>query len=287
MTYLFRFVLPALAAILLSLVCHAQSPDEICRVGSIAITSSELQYRERVDSIDYGRAQPREQALKKLIGDALERAALASVFHVTPPDSALRQRVAWVDSTTKNPIGWNAEKRVFMRDTQSFYSVLVSSMLVNPRLHALFAADTDIQRNARDSIEKIWAAVSKDPSQFYQFPFDTLTTPKHIGKNKSLAAMGVPQNVSDPLSTIVLSRLRPGGIWRHIIEDDYSYKIVALISENDSEYRSLVIVIAKAPFDPWFRSYVQRNIPVAFSDKRLEADLRKAYPDLWWLKSGG
>jgi len=274
---------------LLLIVCgpcvgNAQHTDAVCTVGPVSITQADITYQQRVDSCYYGRSQTWEQAVAELVSATFERAVLQSAFHLTPPLEALREKAAWIDSNTHDPKKLHAIQEVFGNDTSSYYSLVVSPTLVNARLHSAFSADTTIQRAERDSIEKIWAIVSKDHAQLYQFTLDTLVNRKIAKPNKTLATMGASRQELDPLVDVVLKHLAAGEVWNNIIEDEHSYKILQLLSQNDSEYYSLAVIVEKRPFDPWYRQYIQQNIPITFADNSLQARLRKAYPTLWWLR---
>jgi hypothetical protein len=231
----------------------------------------------------YGREQTKEQAFVELVNASLERAVLAIAFHLAPPVWALEEKARWIDSNTHDPEKLKAIERIFGRDTSAYYTLVVSPTLINARLHSVFASDPTVQRDERDSIQKIWAAISKDRSQFYKFKFDTLVTIQQNPTHKALASVGAEQ-AQDPLAGAVLQHLKPGEMWNNIIEDDNSYKILELLSQNDSAYRSLAIVVQKRPFDPWYRDYILRHVPISFNDTSLLASVSKAYPDIWWLR---
>ena len=86
----------------------------------------------------------------------------------------------------------------------------------------------------------------------------------------------------NPFIEKVLKKLKPGELWDNIVEDDYSYKIVRFLGENDTNYIWDGVVIPKRNFDDWFRDYATKHIKIEIYDAAIKEAFLKKYPNLWW-----
>ncbi len=210
------------------------------------------------------------RALAELVSDELEYQVLKRAWHEEPPDSSIRQTAARLPFVTHDSSALFCISAI--GDSAFFFEYYVRPTLVNPRLFERFYSDTTIHRVARDSILSIFHRIAAHPELFLTYRLDTIIIKRH---NKQMEAL--------PIVTNVLSKLGSRKLWPEIVESDFDYKIVMLDTATDSIYRALAIRVAKRPFDPWFRDYVKRFLPVRFLDSKLEANVRKKYPALWWL----
>lgn len=127
-------------------------------------------------------------------------------------------------------------------------------------------------------------ATLNHPDAFESLPgYDTINIKKYQLIKRTLGAY-YDESLPNPLIEKVLKHLKLGGIWTDIIEDDQSYLMLKLLSENDSVYHCGVIRRAKLGFDTWFKEYITQHVPIVFYDKKFLDDLKMIYPELSWLR---
>ena len=240
-------------------------------IGRDTISLEAIRWQLAHDRCMHDTTATQASALAELVSDELEYEVLKRAWHETPPNSAIRQTAERLPSVTHDSAALACIGA--LGDSEFFLEYYVRPTLVNPRLYSHFYSDTNIHRAARDSILGIFHRLLPHPELFLTYRLDTIIIARHD-----------PQAMSLPIVTNVLSKLGNRKLWPNIIESDGDYQIVMLDTTTDSIYRALAIRIAKRPFDPWFRNYVKRFVPVRFLDRAVDAEFRKRYPKLWWLK---
>lgn len=209
-------------------------------------------------------------ALAELVSWQLEYEVLKQAFHEEPPDSIIRMTAARLPNVTHDSAALACIGAI--GDSACFLEYYVRPTLVNARLYSRFYSDTSIHRAARDSIGSIFHSLSPHPELFLTHHLDTILIKRHDGQMGEL-----------PMVSKVLSTLSPRKLWPQVVESDYDFSIIMLDTVTDSLYRALAIRVVKRQFDPWFRNYVNRFIPIHFLDRSVEAEFRRQYPTLWWL----
>ena len=251
------------------------------------IFQSDIPLQQRIDSIynDTSNDIGIIYSILHLTNAALEQSVLRKKYFLSPPDSSLVRIAKWVDMNTKDSIRLKKVKEIFRNDFESYLHLYVARITINPKLYDTFWNDTIIHAEPRKEMLAIRDEIISRPDNFERIGgYDTVNIEKYRLVKRMLGAY-YDESVPNPLIEKVLKHLRPGGIWTDIIEDNQSYMMLKLLSENDSVYHCGVIRKVKLPFDPWFRNYVKKNIPIIFYDKKLFVTIKKMYPDLWWLKS--
>ena len=263
----------------------AREDEVVARVGDVEIYREDLRLQKAVYEKCYGQEDKDSiEVLAELIRNALEKAVLKAKYGMEPPESIMIEKEKWIDKNTKAPEIWRCKKEVYGRDKKALYRNIISPILVNRKLHGLFSLDTLIHKQERDSIVRIFKKVIEFPESLRTVVgYDTFRVPKRVSINEALLESGA-EFASDPIIDRVLIHLKPGEMWRNIIEDDYSYKIVRLLSENDSCYICDGVIVMKKSFDKWFRGYAIRNIDIEIYDDCLRESLLERYSDLWWWK---
>jgi hypothetical protein len=257
-------------AAVLTLRLTAASAQPVLLIGRDTISREALEWRLAVQHCMKDTNASTLHGLAELGSSELEFAVLRQAFGAVPPDSAIMASALRLPKVTHDSValfciaGLNQPK-FFLED-------YVRPTLVNPRLHGLFKTDTTIHRAERDSIVQIFQSLREHPDRLLQYKLDTIRIER---KKEGMDSLPLVQNV--------LSKLDARKLWPQIVESDYDYSIVMLDFKTDSLYQALAIRCMKRPFDPWFREYVKKHIPIRFLDKQLEAEFRTAYPTLWWL----
>ncbi|MCD6595324.1 hypothetical protein J7L68_06595 [bacterium] len=263
----------------------AKEGEPLARVGVVEINREDLTLQKTVYEKCYGQAdKDSTEVLAELISNALEKAVLKAKYEIEPPESVMAEKEKWIDKNTKAPEIWRCKKKIYGENKEALYRDIISPILVNQKLHGMFSQDTLIHKSGRDSIAKIFKKVMEFPESLETIAgYDTFRMPKQVSIDKTLLKSGV-EFVPDPIIDKVLVHLKPGEMWQNIVEDDYSYKIVRLLSENDSSYLCDGIILPKRSFDEWFRKYAIENIDIEIYDDYLKKSLIEKYPDLWWWK---
>ena len=263
----------------------AKENEVVARVGSVEIYREDLILQKAVYERCYGQANKDSiEVLAELIRDALEKAVLKAKYGIEPPESILVEKEKWIDKNTKAPEIWRCRKKVYGRNKKALYRNIISPILVNQKLHGMFSMDTLIHKQERDGIAKIFKKIMEFPESLKTIAgYDTFQIPKRVSVDKTLLESGA-EFVPDQIIDKVLVHLKPGEMWQNIIEDDYSYKIVRLLSENDSSYVCDGVIVMKKPFDKWFREYAIKDVDIEIYNDCLKKSLLEKYPDLWWWK---
>ena len=257
----------------------ATPPHAVLVIGRDTLTTETIASRLAADRCMHDTNATQARALAELVAARLEHEVLRHAFHEEPPDSILRMTAARLPHVTHDSAALACIMAI--GDTAFFLNDYVRPTLVNPRVYARFYSDTIIHRAARDSIRAVFGRLAAHPEWFLTYHLDTIVIKrKHIAETAPLSS---PSEEESPLVTNVLSKLGPRKLWPQIVESDFDFSIIMLDVATDSIYRALAIRVPKASFDPWFRGFVKRLIPIRFLDQALEVETRKKYPSLWWL----
>ena len=255
------------------------------RVGKTRITYQDIRYQEKIDSIYGNNSLPKlgVAPVLHLINNVLEKEVLRERYRLYPPDSSLDQIACTIDLRSKNTARLLQIKEIFRGNTAGYLHLYIAPVTVNQKLYAAFYADTMIHAVPRMEMLKLHDNIFARPDDFERLPhFQTVSISKNIMPNGTFKVLS-EEPASKPLFEKILTQLKPGGIWTEIIEDQRSYMMIKLESEDDSVYHCGVIAIAKMSFDQWFHRYVLDNIPITFYDRQLLKEIGRMYPEAWWL----
>ncbi len=257
----------------------------IIKVNNVKIYPEDLIFKKAVYEKCYQNIEKDKAEISaELINNALEEAVLKSKYNREPPESALAAKEQWIDKNTKAPEIWQCKKEVYRNNKAALYRNIIAPLLVNQKLHALFSLDNQIHKAERERIEKIFAQVKESPESIKNFQeYTAFNVSKHISAPEELAKAGA-EFAPEPIIDKVLVHLKPGEFWPNIVEDDYSYKIVRLVSENNESYACDGVIVPKSSFDKWFREYAIANLKIEIYDSSLKESLKANYPNLWWWK---
>lgn len=263
--------------------CFNRGERVIAKVGDVEITEEDLLLRKTVYEKCYKNpSKDGAEVLAELIRDALELAVLEDAFGVSPPEDALRRKARWIDRNTKDPKTLGCIKSVYRGRRAAYLRNVVRPTLVNPKLHGLFSRDTLIHKSERKSIAKILMKIIESPESLSASAgYDTFRVLRVRGGKVLRHGLEFRQ---DPIIDSVLARLKPGQVWRNVVEDDYSYRVVRLLWFDDTSYTYDGVVVKKKDFDEWFREYATSHVEIEIYDTLLRREFVRRYPDLWWLE---
>jgi hypothetical protein len=258
--------------------------EKVVLIDSISIYGKELWLFYQVQKNCYKNENiSKEEALAMLIRDKLEFSVLKKKYNLEPEKSILTEKAKWIDKNTRAPEILKCTKNTYFPFYKKYYlEDIVKPTLVNPKLHFSFSQDREIHKEEIAKIEEIMKKVKNNPEILKSFKeYTKATTSKR--KEEKIEIGGYSFDVpEDPFVSKVLSKLKKGEIFPNIVEDDYSFKIVRLINEDEENYYWDGIIIMKKNFEDWFKNYVKENVKIKIVDKELKEKFKKRYPDLWW-----
>jgi hypothetical protein len=261
----------------------------VATVGSSAINAQHLTRRVAIEQA-YGGELTREAALVSLINDAIER-EVARGLGLLPDSSELLRFSQYVDQSSKAPEILAAVKNIFGADSAEYRWQFLSPRIVNINLHQYFIRDTVIHATARRSIERAYGFVASGMGMSeviertgLRYQLDSVrdrraSLPPELARYADSA-----ESEPDPYWELV-SGMKPGELFKTIIETDSDYRIVRLVHKDDSLRVVQVIAAEKGDFDTWFRS-LAGTIGIDIKDRALREEVVRNYPQLWWVAAG-
>jgi hypothetical protein len=277
----------AVASLLLA-AASSLTAQPVATIGAGHINRLDLDRRLAIEHA-YGGALTREAALVSLVNDAIER-EIARSLGLLPDSTELLAFSRHADETSKAPEILAMVKRVFDKDSSTYLRLYLSPRLVNVKLHQFFLYDTALHAAQRRAIEYAYLLVAKGMSftqaaewSDLQYRIDTLRAgngalPPELARYAE--GDSLPR---DPYRELV-SKLEAGKLFGSIVDIDNDYRLLRLMSRDDSVQVIEVIAAAKGEFDEWFRSEGEK-IPIDISDGKLRRSIIQTYPQLWWIES--
>lgn len=276
-------VLLFVSSIILFSSCKNEENNKLLKIGDVIVLKEDLKYRLDVYKHCYKEVKTdSSNIVAELIRDNLELAVLMSAYKISPPDSILEKKSNMIDKNTQAPDILKCIKSVYKDDKAAYYRNLVGPTLVNPQLHDLFSKDNNIHKIKSDSVKLIQNQVINEKKINTKLPgYKKFVVLKTTKKNTTLEKYNV--NIPpDPLIEKVLIHLKPGEISNDVYTDEYSYRIVRLILENDTSYVCDGIIFEKEPFDTWYVNYITKKIIIEVFDKDIYTKLKDKYSNVWW-----
>jgi hypothetical protein len=274
----------SLAILFLALFFFIYYDKKIVLINNISIYKKELSLFYKAQKNCYKNENiSNEEVLAMVISNKLELLALKKKYNLEPEKSILTEKAKWMDKNTRAPEILKCIKNTYSPFYKRYYlEDVVKPTLVNPKLHFLFSQDREIHNEEIAKIEEIIKEVKNNPGILRSFKEYTRTAiPKIKKENVEMGgySFDVPE---DPFVSKILSKLKKGGVYPNVVEDDYSFKIVRLIDEDKENYYWDGVVIMKKNFDDWFKNYVKENVKIKILDKELKEKFKKIFFDVWW-----
>ena len=261
----------------------SNTPDAVAVVGHTVITVKDISYRLKTEQAYENLEASEEVALISLINDAVEHeiASLNGVVATREEIEALRK---YSDEHTKAPEILQKVKMVLGDDLASYEKLFLSPKIINRKLRQFYSRSPEIHKSGRESIEKAYSIVSSGKS-FQQaaeqlgLQFKTL----EVGIQDASSTQGTESSPDASLIPL-LEKLSPGEIYRSIVEDDYSYKVIRLKEKKDNKYQVEAITVYKRPFDEWFRNEAEK-VRIEILESQLKKSIQTKYPNVWWTRT--
>lgn len=254
--------------------------------GTIAkIGESEIKEKDILNYIKikkcYGIDESKNKALIEIINNNLEQEVLYKEFGLKPKISDFKNEAERIDKSSKAPEIISCIKKS-LNDTENYFKLYISPLLINAKLHEKFSLSPSIHKEEINKINEYFNQIENGAK------FEKFTEYRRFNILKENDSTPVSQEnkiyFNNNLVENVIKNLKPDEIWPKIIEDDHSYQIIRLIKEDKTFYQIDGIIIPKKSSDPWFQNYVKNNIKILILDEKLSKEIKKDFPDLWWLK---
>lgn len=274
----------------ISLSSHAKEAGRIvAHVGETAITERDVGYRVNIAEAYGNEGMAPGTALVSLVNDAIER-EVARANGVIVTSEELDSLSGHADRNTKAPEILARVKSAFGDDTSSYRRIYLSPRIINRKLRNFYSRDLEIHVSQRALIERAYGlvvagksfedAASESGLEYSKFDIGgkAADTPPELKRY-----FPGDEGSKDPLAE-VLETLSPGEVYKNIVEDDNSYKVLRLKEKNGDVYSVEAIIARKKPFDGWFGQEAEK-LSIRITDPELKESIASEYPNLWWVKS--
>lgn len=274
------------SAILVPVSCSipdTRPKQPLCFVNGFEITGHDVEYHSLVQKC-YGQKEILyEAALSGLVNNAIETEVLRLAFGEEASKDELEKRAKLIDETTRAPDVLAKIKAVFGGDHDAYLGIYVRPFTVNNELTVRFSTDREIHAEERKKIGDIHAQISAG-TEMKSFPsYRTFAVTKFLEVPDEIKKKGVPP-VVNPLVDAVLGKLKAGELFPDIVEDDYTFQIIRLLTADGDTYNYEAVFVVKKPFDDWFKSFAAKHVRVRITDADTEKRIR-SIEGLWWLQS--
>lgn len=266
-----------------------EAAKSVAIVGKTAITEKEIFYKVQIEKAYGNEGVTAAAALISLINDALEH-EVAGIHDVSISRGEIESFKKYVDESTKAPEILQEVKSIFADDLASYEQIYLSPKIMNRKLRSFYSTNRVIHKKEIGLIEKAYGLVisgkgfqdAAEQCGLKSIVFDISE------KEEDMQAESVkflPHNSihgKDPLLPI-LETLNTGEVYKNIIEDDFAYRIIRLITRRDKNFSVEAITVNKRPFDEWIREE-SAGIKIEIRDSDLKDKIKSKYPDIWWVK---
>jgi hypothetical protein len=263
--------------------CTVSRP--VVEIGEAKITNADISYRMAIGQISGNENIAEVSVLVQLISKGLEY-EVARLNGITVSPDEIQDFSNHVDSSTKAPKLLAKIKELFKGDESEYGRVYLMPIIINHKLHEWFNRDQEIHKNERAAIEKAQFLIKSGKTLEQAAQLCSLKYISQVDSGLSdiptIPINRPPSILRGPLADIFKS-LAKGEIYKDIIEDDFTYKIVRLVDRNGAINTIEMLCIDKRPFTEWFEEQAKK-IPLVFHDQKRKKSIIEKYPQLWWVK---
>ena len=279
--------------VLLTFLAEAGRAEEggksVGLVGKTAIKEKDNSYKLQVEKAYGNEGATREAALISLINDTIEH-EIATTYGITITAEEIDSFKRYVDENTKAPEILEKVRLAFRDDQASYERIYLAPKIMNWKLRSFYSRNPEFHRSAMLLIEKAYGLVSsgkrfQDAAEECGLQSSTFDIGDQGGAvAKELQGYIVQNNTPAKVPLLpILESLTPGEIYRNIVEDDNSYRVIRLINRDGNKYSVEAITVNKQPFEEWLRKEAAK-IEIEIIDPELKIAIKTKYPDLWWVK---
>jgi hypothetical protein len=262
------------------------SPVLMAALGTTKITSTDISYKMAVEQA-YGNATIDETAaLVSLLNDVFEL-EIGRIFGITAAPEEIVAFCRHVDETSKAPEILVQIKQIFQDDRPAYERLYILPKIINQKLRGWYSRSVELHEGERHSIETAYYLVNAGKTFEQTAQACSLEYSKIKITNDTIPQLlnghfhEISGSASEPMQAIIES-LSAGEIYKNIVEDDNSYKVIRLLQKDSTQYTAETLTKTKRPFMEWFQEQAVQ-IPVTFLDPGLKEKLVTEYPDAWWI----
>lgn len=260
----------------------------VARVGTSTITRADILYKIQIEQAYDSATLPETAALVSVMQDAIER-EVAKKVGVDATETEIAELSRFADENSRASEILQRVKAVFGEDQAGYARLYLSNKIVNRKLRHYYSTSTRIHRAERTRIEQVLLLVNAGNTLAEAAKSTGLTMLRQELEIKAIEfptelKRYQPQNQTVPENPLfaMLNQMQPGAINPSIIEDDNGYRVLRLITRDDTRYTIETIGVSKPPFEDWFVQRV-KTLHIEIDDATLRRDVRQTYPDISWL----
>lgn len=269
------------------LSCCAESKP-VVEIGKTQITYSDIENKVAIGQIYGNEGITEVSALIQLINKGLEY-EIVTMHGINTTPKEIQDFSNHVDSTTKAPKLLVKIKEVFKGNRSEYGRLYLMPIIINRKLHGWYIQNDEIHKNESASMEKAFHLVLSDTTlekaaQICSLNYTTFSD--NFGGDMPMVP-GADHGESDRPKTpmlIVVESLKEGDIFKQIVEDEISYRIVRLLHKDTKAYKVEMIYTQKRPFPEWFQEQASK-ISIVFHNQQLKDNIIEQYPEIWWVKN--
>jgi len=279
-----------ISSILLFICLTDAEAETIAKVGGQDISRADAAYRIAIEKAYGNETMTEAVTLIGLINDAIEQeVGRINGVIITPEElTSLRKHA---DETSKAPEILSKVKRVFGDNLAAYDRLYLLPRIMNRKLRSWYSRNAEIHQKERTSIEKAYSLVKsgktfEEAAKAYglnhtanEYKTETATVPDAL--RPFLPKEGATP--ADPMIAI-LQALSEGEVYKNIVEDDNSYRVIRLLKKEGTAYKVEAITVLKQPFEKWFKGQGD-TITIKILDKSLEQEITTKYPEISWVKA--
>ena len=220
---------------------RAKAPREksSASVGDITITDADIAAKIKLENA-YGNSQiTQEDALVGLLSQFLEQ-AVAEKFQIIATDKELADLDQYATQNSKAPeILQNIKTNL---SDSAYKRIYLAPKIINKKLHDFYNKNQDLHKEAKVKIEKAQVEIQSNKSfelvaQETGLRYSTSSLPLFVGEPDMPGALQpyFPTSSASELfpedpTMKIIKTLSPGEVYQDILEDNYSYSLIRLIS---------------------------------------------------------
>jgi hypothetical protein len=271
-----------------------QKPDPAAQVGEIAISQSDIAFRQQVAEVRSGEALPAHIALLQLIQEALAL-EVGKRFDVLITEEMLAEEAERVATESRDPETLARIQEVFGQDEQAYRRLMLTPILVNQLLTARFSLGYDIQAEPLGRAQEALASAMAGEADLVTLAEEyggeyrrLLLQDGQLQRADGVAtAAGGPGGDELPAELTeageelpdydklfveqVLAGLQAGQMHPKVVEDRQSFMIVRLTSRDGEDAELESVIFPKLAFEPWLQAQSQGVELAVFDRDLLEA----------------
>jgi hypothetical protein len=266
----------------------ARGPHKVlAEVGGSLLTLQEVTYRAEIEKAYGETGADITAALVSMVNDLIEEeVAHAHGLSVTREEVASFSK--HVDENTKASEILEKVKALFGQDVDAYERIYLRPRLMNRKIRYYYSRNPEIHAAQRAQIEKAFRlAASGRPLRAaaeecrlrhaaFEIEDGSLNLPPLLSRYSREEEV-----LKNPLLPLI-ERLSEGELFKDIVEDDRTYRVIKLIAKKPGKYSLEAVVAEKEPFDRWLEAEA-RKLRIVIKDRSLKKTITEKYHDAWWM----